>query len=144
MADDPIPGSAAGSAADALGKVESGLNALFAVELAEEVLEAVDFEALESGAPPEEVLDREQLRATMGEPVGRVLARAVASRAVGGGLPGVLGRELAGRAGATLLRGVLEDVDAEGPSTASDESITRDPANDDGAVRIEVERLEDA
>lgn len=143
MADAPIPGSAAGAADDALGKVESGLNALFAVELAEEVLEAIDFGALESGAPPEEVLDREQLRATLGEPVGRVLAREVAGRAVGGGLAGVLGRELAGRVGATLVRELLEDLDPETASTALGEPSAWEPAGDDGPVRIEVERLED-
>jgi hypothetical protein len=145
MADSPIPGPHAGidAAEDALDNVEKGFDALFAVELIEDVMAAIDFEALEAGAPPEEVFDREQLRATMGEPVGRVVAREVAGRAVGGGLAGVLGREVAGRAGAAVGRALLEEVD---PDAALDpfgsmDSPDRGPAED--PVRIEVEDVED-
>lgn len=145
MTDSPIPGPPAGidAAEDALDNVEKGFDALFAVELIEDVMAAIDFEALEAGAPPEEVFDREQLRATMGEPVGRVVAREIAGRAVGGGLAGVLGREVAGRAGAAVGRALLEEADPDAALDPLGVTTTEGPRPPEEPVRIEVEDVED-
>lgn len=121
-----------------LGLVDSGLNALFATQVAEEVFEAVDFEALRAGAPIDRAVDVEHLTRTVGQPAGRLLARELARQAPGGKVTELLGREVGGVAAAFLLRRLLEGIDPEGAAAVLDGLDA--PADDfEDAVTVEVE-----
>ena len=98
---------------EALDSIDTGLNALALVDVVRELFEAVDFEALQSGAAYEEAVDEARLRETLGGPVGKVVARQLADRVVGGGVTGLVGREVAGRVGASLVEYLVENVDPE-------------------------------
>jgi hypothetical protein len=116
-------------------RLEKGLQLLFAAEVAEEAVDAVDLQALRAGAAVEEAVDPERLGSALGRPVGRALAQ----RAVGDaaeGYVGVLVREAVGRAGARACRVALERVDAEAlalslPSPVSGFASNRAPNGDD-------------
>jgi len=114
--DDPganRPGDAEPSWEDSLDRLETGLNALFAAEVVEEIYEAVDVEALRSGEATGEAIDHEHLARAIGDPVGRIFARRVASQVTSGGVTGVVGRELAGRIGTAVVRTVLGHSEPE-------------------------------
>ena len=98
---------------DALDSLDTGLDALVLVDVARELLEVVDVEALQNGVAVEEAVDGQQLRGTLGGPVGRVVARRLADRVVGSGVSGLVAREVAGRAGASLVEYLIEQVDPE-------------------------------
>ena len=95
-----------------LARIERGLDALFATEVAKEVLEAVDFEAILADEPAEDPVDVERLADAIGRPVGRVLARRVVD---GSGASGLAKRSIGGTVGsrvaAATLRVVVENVD---------------------------------
>lgn len=131
-----------GEACAELDDLESGLNALFAVEVVTETMDAVDLDALAAGAPPEEAVDHDRLRRVLGGPSGRLLGRQLAGYAVGGGLGGVIGREIAGRAGAAVARSVLEEFDPEAflEELAPPEA---EWATADEVVTIEVEAVDE-
>jgi len=124
-----------------LDDVESGLDALVVVDVARELLEAVDVEALQSGAPVEEAVDDERLRQAIGGPVGRLAARRIADRATGGGLAGLVGREVAGRIGSAAVRRAVKRVDPEALAAALDAGTAEplDAAAGDDPVGIDVE-----
>jgi hypothetical protein len=113
---------------DALDSVDRGLDALVLVDVARDVLEAVDAEAFRAGAPVEEAFDHEQLRRALGGPVGRVVARRLADRVVGGGVTGLVGREVAGRAGAALVETVVDRADPDAVLAAL-ESMAEEPTD---------------
>lgn len=96
-----------------LDRIETGLNALFAAEVVEEIYEAVDFEALRTGEAAGEAIDHEQLARAVGDPIGRIVARRVASKVTSGGVTGVVGRELAGRIGTVVVQTLLEHSEPE-------------------------------
>lgn len=85
---------------------------LFAGEVAEEAVEAIDVEGLRAGDPLEAAVDAERIGAALGRPLGRALAQ----RAVGDAVDeyaGRLEREVAGRVGARDCRAALERADLE-------------------------------
>ena len=89
-------------------RLEQGLQLLFAAEVAEEAVEAVDLDALRAGTPLEEAVDADRLGAALGRPVGRALAKRAVGDAAADGYAGLLAREVAGRAGARACRVALE------------------------------------
>lgn len=102
-----------------LERIEQGLNALFATEVAAEVLEAVDFEAILSDQPVEDPVDVEHLADALGRPVGRILA----NRVVGGsGASGLVARTVASEVGSRVTAGTfrvaVENVDTEAVTEA--------------------------
>ncbi|WP_129113074.1 hypothetical protein [Halegenticoccus tardaugens] len=128
---------------EALKRVESSLNALFVVQVAEEILEAVDFEALRVGEAYERAVDRERLGEALGRPAGRVVAQRMVHQVAGGGLAGILGREIAGQVGALVFRTALRRADPDAVLNAL-ESIAEAPdGGAEDAVIIEVESEED-
>jgi hypothetical protein len=96
-----------------LDRLETGLNALFAAEVVEEIYEAVDVEALRAEEATGDAIDHERLARAVGDPVGRIVARRVVSQVTSGGVTGVVGRELAGRIGTAVVRTALEHTDPE-------------------------------
>lgn len=96
-----------------LDTLDSGLNALFATQVAEEVFEAVNFEALRAGEPINQAVDLDHLTRTIGQPAGRLLARELARQAPGGKVTEVLGREIGGLAAAFVFQRILEEADPD-------------------------------
>ncbi|WP_254535617.1 hypothetical protein [Halomarina litorea] len=128
-------------AGGALDSVESGLDALTLVEVAADILEAIDVEALQGDAPITEAIDEERLRAALGGPAGRIVARELADRVTGGGVTGLVGRELAGRVGANLVEAVVDNVDSASVAETLEEMDAEsfadagtDTGGDDGTV----------
>lgn len=114
--DDPATsglGGGGSSTDEPLDRIETGLNALFAAEVVEEIYEAVDFEALRAGEAAGEAIDHEHLARAIGDPIGRIFARRVASKVTSGGVTGVVGRELAGRIGTAVVHTILEHSEPE-------------------------------
>lgn len=109
----------------ALDSIDDGLDALVLVDVARELVDAVDFEALQNGAAYEDAVDQPRLERALGGPVGRVVARRLADRVVGGGVTGLVGREVAGRVGASLVEYLVERVDPE-TMLASLEAMTEE------------------
>lgn len=113
--DDSDRVDAAGVGGGTPDRLESGFHALFAVEVTEEVLSAVDLAGLLAEEPVDRVVDLEELATAVGRPTGRLLGQRLVRNAIGGGVAGVVGREIAGRAGGALVRAALEEAD---PATA--------------------------
>ena len=118
---DEASGSHESGGDDALDSLDTGLDALALVDVARELFEAIDFEALQNGVAYEEAVDEAQLRETLGGPVGKVVARKLADRVVGGGVTGLVGREVAGRVGSSLVEYLVETVDPEAVLTSLEE-----------------------
>lgn len=88
--------------------LEMGFELLLVAEVAGDVLEAVDFDALRDGTSFEEAVDAESLGAGLGRPAGHLLARRAIGDAAGDGLAGTVAREAGGRAGARVVRVAVE------------------------------------
>lgn len=99
---------AGGDESSSTDTLETGLELLLAAEVVDDVLEAVDFDALRAGAPLERAVDAETLGAALGRPAGHLLARRAIGDAVGDGLAGTVAREAGGRAGARVVRVAVE------------------------------------
>lgn len=99
---------------DHIDRIERGLNALFATEVAKEILEAVDFEAILAAEQAEDPVDVERLAEALGRPVGRALARYVVG---GSGASGMakraIGSEIGQRAAATAVRVAIDNIDPD-------------------------------
>lgn len=124
-----------------LARIERGLNALFAAEVVEEILAAVDFEAILADAPAEDPVDVERLASTLGRPLGRALAAKFVDDA---GAAGILTRivvsEFAGRVASRALEVATENLDGEARAVATDSGWG---ADDDGWTDIAVTGAED-
>ncbi len=100
--------------AERLDRIERGLDALFAAEVSEAILEAVDFEAILADQPADDPVDVERLAEALGRPVGRMLARTVIS---GSGTTGVakraIGSEVGGRVASKSLQVAVDTVDLD-------------------------------
>jgi hypothetical protein len=94
-------------------RLEKGLQLLFAAEVAEEAVDAVDMQAVRAGAPVDDAVDPEQLGSALGRPLGRALAHRAVGDVAADGYPGMKIREAAGPAGARACRVALERVDAD-------------------------------
>lgn len=95
-----------------LERIERGLDLLFATEVAKEILEAVDFEAILAAEPAEDPVDVDRLAAALGRPVGRVLAYRVLGRSGPAGFVGrTVGSRVGGRVFAETFRIAVERVD---------------------------------
>lgn len=114
---------------DPFDSVDTGLDALTLADVARDLLDAVDVEALQGGAAVEEAVDGDDLREAVGGPAGKLVARRLADRVVGGGVSGLVAREAAGRAGASLVTFVVEQVDAGTVGDALEE-LAEDPELD--------------
>ena len=124
-----------------LARIEQGLNALFAAEVVEEILAAVDFEAILADAPAEDAVDVERLASTLGRPLGRALAAKFVDDA---GAAGILTRvvvgEFTGRVASRALEVATESLDGEARAVATDSGWA---ADDDGWIDIAVTGPED-
>lgn len=101
-----------------LARIERGLNALFAAEVVEDILEAVDFEALLSDEPVDDPVDVERLASALGRPLGRVLAaRVVDNGGLAGALTKTVGSEFGSRVASRALRVAAENLDADDGAT---------------------------
>ena len=125
-----------------LARIEQGLNALFAAEIVEEILAAVDFEAILADAPAEDPVDVERLASTLGRPLGRALAAKFVDDA---GAAGILTRivvsEFTGRVASRALEMATENLDGEARAVAPDSGWVAD--DDDGWTDIAVTGTED-
>jgi hypothetical protein len=124
-----------------LDDIESGLDALVLVDIAREVLDAVDTEALQGDAPLDEAIDEGQLRQAIGGPAGRLVARQLADRATGGGVAGLIGREIAGRVGSAAVRRAIERADPEALAAAFEgaDGYGPDPKVGSGGDPVEID-----
>ncbi|MBV0926064.1 hypothetical protein KTS45_17810 [Halomicroarcula limicola] len=97
-----------------LDRIEQGLDALFATEVAKEVLEAVDFEAILAEEPAEDPVDIDRLAQAIGRPVGRILAaRVIGGSGAAGLAKQTLGSEVGSRVAAKTFRVAVENVDTQ-------------------------------
>jgi len=95
-----------------LEQIERGLDLLFATEVAKEILEAIDFEAILAAEPAEDPVDVDRLAAALGRPVGRVLAQRVLGESGATGLAGrTVGGRVGGRVAEETVRIAVENVD---------------------------------
>ena len=97
-----------------LERIERGLDAIFATEVAREILEAVDFEAILADEPADDPVDVDRLADAVGRPVGRFLAqRVIGGSGAGGVAKRAVGSEVGGRVAGAALRTAAEYVDTE-------------------------------
>lgn len=99
---------------DRLDRIEQGLDAVFATEVAAEILEAVDFEEIMADEPAQDPVDVERLAEALGRPVGHLLAH----RVIGGsGATGLAKRAIGSRVGSHVVsetvRVAAETVDPD-------------------------------
>ncbi|WP_435333832.1 hypothetical protein [Haloarchaeobius sp. TZWWS8] len=95
-----------------LERIEQGLDALFATEVAKEILAAVDFEAILADEPATEPVDVDRLANAIGRPVGRLLAHYVVSGSGAGALAKrAIGSEVGGRVATETFRFAVRTVD---------------------------------
>jgi hypothetical protein len=95
-----------------LEQIERGLDLLFATEVAKEILEAIDFEAILAAEPAEDPVDVDRLAAALSRPVGRVLAQRVLGESGATGLAGrTVGGRVGGRVAEETVRIAVENVD---------------------------------
>lgn len=101
-----------------LARIERGLDALFATEVAKEILEAVNFEAVLADQPADDPVDVDRLAEAVGRPLGRYLAhRIVGGSGAGGVAKRAVGSEVGGRIAAKTVRVAVEQVNAESVAT---------------------------
>lgn len=104
-----------------LSNLERGVETIFAADVANDVLAAIDFETLLSDQPIDQAIDVDLLADAIGRPLGRI----VAGRLVGsGGLTGLAGRtvatEVGGRAIAETIRVAADQVDPDAVDGAAE------------------------
>lgn len=103
---------------DTMARVKQGLDALFAAEVVEEILAAVDFEAILAEEAAEDPVDVQRLTGALGRPLGKFLANRIFD---GDGASGVikhaLGTEVGGRAIGRALEVAVERIDLEAAAT---------------------------
>ncbi|MWG33644.1 hypothetical protein [Halomarina oriensis] len=128
---------------DPLDSVDTGLDALTLVDVARDLFEAIDVEALQNGVAVEEAVDGDGLRDALGGPAGKLVARRLADRVVGSGVTGLVAREAAGRAGASLVTFLVERVDPETVGEAvegvAEETAAATEGDDPTVIDIEDE-----
>lgn len=131
----------ADSTTEHIDRIERGLHALFATEVAKEILAAVDFEAILGEGHATDPVDVERLAEALGRPIGRALAHYVVG---GSGASGVakraIGSEVGQRAAATGVRLAVRHVDtseiAETLAELDEESIPGPALGD--AIPVDV------
>lgn len=124
-----------------LARIEQGLNALFAAEVVEEILAAVDFEAILADTPAEDPVDVERLTSALGRPLGRVLAaKFVDDAGAAGILTRVVVSEFTGRIASRALEVATESLDGEAGAVSTDSARAADV---DGWTDIDVTGPED-
>lgn len=121
------------------GAFERTVDAAFTAEVAREVHEAIDFEAILADQPADEPIDFDQLADALGRPVGRLLAkRLVDSSGATGFAKRVVVSEVGNRAATKALQATADAVDVgstgeslDGVDAGSDASGIHDTAGDD-------------
>lgn len=121
------------------GAFERTVDAVFAAEVAREVHDAVDFEAILADQPVDEPIDFDQLADALGRPIGRLLAkRLVDSEGATGLAKRVVVSEVGNRAATKALRATADAVDVgpageslDGVDAGGDASGVHDAAGDD-------------
>lgn len=107
----PFDVAANGSTESSFDELDAGFELVMAAEVLGDALEAIDIEALRSGASLEQAVDAERLGVALGRPAGHLLARRVVGDAAGDGLAGTVAREAAGRAGARAVRVAVDRLE---------------------------------
>ena len=129
------PGSDDGGA-DAF---ERTVDAVFTAEVAREIREAIDFEAILDDQPANEPIDFDHLADALGRPVGRLLAKRIVDDDGATGLAKrVVVSEVGNRAATEVLRATADVVDTgpsgeslDGVDAGGDSSGIHDAAGDD-------------
>lgn len=102
-----------------LSALETAVNALFAADVAGDVHDAVDLEALLADRPADEPVDVDELAGALGQAVGHLLARRVVD---GSGATGLAKRtvvsEVGDRVATRALRAATAAVDADSLAAA--------------------------
>lgn len=105
------------------GAFERTVDAVFTADVAREVHDAIDFEAILADQPADEPIDFDHLSDTLGRPVGRLLAkRLVADDGATGLAKRVVVSEVGNRATTKALRVTADAVDG-GPAGESVEGV---------------------
>ena len=95
--------------------IERGLAAYFASDVLEDVMEALDIEALADGAALDDAVEYERLGRTLGKLIGRAAAKGVNNSGVLGRLvTETAGSEVGGRAGEAAAVALVEHGDVGG------------------------------
>lgn len=124
---------------DGAGAFERTVDAVFTAEVAREVHEAIDFEAILADQPADQPVDFDQLADALGRPVGRLLAkRLVDSGGVSGFAKKVVVSEVGNRAATKAFQVTADAVDVgpsgeslDGVDAGSDASGVVDAAGED-------------
>ena len=95
--------------------IERGLAAYFASDVLEDVMEALDIEALADGAAFDDAVEYERLGRTLGKLIGRAAAKGVNNSGLLGRLvTETAGSEVGGRAGEAAAVALVEHGDVAG------------------------------
>jgi hypothetical protein len=95
--------------------IERGLAAYFASDVLEDVMEALDIEALADGAALDDAVEYERLGRTLGKLIGRAAAKGVNNSGLLGRLvTETAGSEVGGRAGEAAAVALVEHSDVGG------------------------------
>lgn len=97
-----------------LARIEQGLDLLFATEIAQEILENVDVDALLAGAPFDEAVQYEAVAETLGRAAGRGLVRRALGDPAEGNFAAVqAGQVVLGRLTGAAVRELLHRTDPD-------------------------------
>ncbi|WP_049902271.1 hypothetical protein [Halococcus agarilyticus] len=100
---------------DAEKAIERGLAAYFASDVLEDVMEALDIEALAEGAAFDDAVEYERLGRTLGKLIGRAAAKGVNNSGLLGRIvTETAGSEVGGRAGEAAAVALVEHGDVAG------------------------------
>ncbi|EMA42705.1 hypothetical protein [Halococcus saccharolyticus] len=93
--------------------IERGLAAYFASDVLEDIMEALDIDALAEGAALDDAVEYEQLGRTLGKLIGRAAAKGVNNNGLLGRIvTETAGTEVGGRAGEAAAVALVEHGDA--------------------------------
>ncbi len=126
---------------DRLDRIERGLDLLFSTEIAKEILDSVDVEALDRGASFDDAVEYERLGELLGRALGRGLTRRLLDRVANDRfVTRVVGSSVAGRLGGMAVRELLDRTDPEELLTwLADFGGATDRESFDDAITIPVE-----
>ncbi|WP_227377351.1 hypothetical protein [Haladaptatus halobius] len=125
---------------DRLDRIERGLDLLFSTEIAKEILDSVDVEALDSGASFDEAVDYERLGEILGSALGHGLTKQLLDRVASDRfVTRVVGSSVAGRLGAMVVRELLDRTDPEELLTWLTDLADEESFDADDAIPIPVE-----
>jgi|AntDeeMetagen134_2_1112570.scaffolds.fasta_scaffold00694_7 hypothetical protein len=104
--------------------IERGLAAYFASDVLEDIMEALDIDALAEGAALDDAVEYERLGRTLGKLIGQATAKGVNNSGLLGRIvTETAGSEVGGRAGEAAATALVEHGDLGGAAERSREAI---------------------